>query len=297
MPLSRRAALLVSVALLTMSANAGADATTDQCVDANTQAQALRRAGRFAEAREKLRVCAGPSCPSVVQSDCTTRFDEIDKAQPTIAFAAKGASGGDVTAVSVTMDGTPPVDHLDGTALPVDPGSHVFTFSVQGQPPVTRTLLIVEGEKDRREVVDLAGGAASPPSSPSTSSPSAPAPAPLPESPTRARGGGLGTQRVLALVAAAIGVAGVGVGTAFGLVAMSKKSDAQSACPNLCANQDGVNAWSAAVTDANVSTVAFIVGGVGLAGAAVLWLTAPSAASAGARIGLGPGTLRLQGTW
>ncbi|MGH7438654.1 MAG: hypothetical protein ACRENE_23440 [Polyangiaceae bacterium] len=294
---SRRGApvMIGCAVLLSSSAVAAADVTKDQCIDANTQAQALRRSGRLAEARQKLHLCADPLCPSVVQSDCTTRLDEIEKAQPTIAFAVKDASGADVSSVTVTCDDEALADHLDGTAFPVDPGQHVFTFAVPGRPPVTRTLLIVEGEKARREVVDLEAAAQGirAPLAPRPSAPTAPS-----ESSSPNRGGALGTQRVVALVAAGIGVAGLGVGSAFGLVAMSKKNDAQSACPDRCSSEGGVREWSDAVTAANVSTIAFVVGGVGIAGAAVLWFTEPrSASGAGARVGLGLGSMRLEGVW
>ncbi len=61
--------------------------------------------------------------------------------------------------------------------------------------------------------------------------------------------------------------------------------------PGQCATQDGVNKWSAAASTGNISTIAFIVGGVGIAGAAVLWSTAPGATrqTGAAQVGVGPG--------
>ena len=73
---------------------------------------------------------------------------------------------------------------------------------------------------------------------------------------------GLGTQKTLAIVAGGVGLVGLGLGSVFGLMTISKKNDAQSACPNLCSTQDGVTQRSDTKSAGNTSTVAFIVGGV-----------------------------------
>ncbi len=48
----------------------------------------------------------------------------------------------------------------------------------------------------------------------------------------------MGTQKILAMVAGGIGT-WAGVGTAFGVMALSKKSDAQSACPDSARRRTG----------------------------------------------------------
>ncbi len=131
--------------------------TKDQCVDANTKAQSLRRDGKFAAAREQLTLCIDQSCPGIVRDDCTQRLDELERAQPTVVFDAKSAVGEDVVLVHVAVDGVRLADVLDGRALGVDPGQHVFTFEVPGQAPTTYRFVLKEGEKDRRERIVLAG--------------------------------------------------------------------------------------------------------------------------------------------
>ena len=133
--------------------------TKDQCVDANTKAQSLRREGNFAAAREQLALCIDRSCPGIVRDDCTQRLDELEHAQPTVVFDAKSAVGDDVVLVHVAVDGVRLADVLDGRALGVDPGQHVFTFAVPGQAPTTYRFVLKEGEKDRRERIVLAGAA------------------------------------------------------------------------------------------------------------------------------------------
>ncbi len=296
------AAASASASLAPASAAAAPDPPTAptapskaQCIAADTDGQELRRAGKLAEARDKLRLCADPACPSMVQGDCTTRLDELDRVQPTVVFQVKDASGADVSAVAVTVDGKPLVDRLDGTALPVDPGSHVFAFSAAGaagQPPVTRTLVLFEGEKDRREKIALGGapgaapataGAATIPLGETTlaggAAPAAGEPAPASH--------GLGGRKLLGLVVAGAGVAGLAAGGVFGALTLSEKSRQQSDCASATScNSPGQaqSDHSAGMTDGLVSTVGFIAGGALLVGGAVLFFTAPapSAASSGA---------------
>jgi hypothetical protein len=286
----RFAAPIAAAITLVGSAPARADVTKDQCIDANGKGQELRREGKLTAAREQLRLCANPSCPAMVRDDCTKRFDDLERAQPTIAFEAKDPAGSDLSAVKVTVDGLPLTDRLTGTPVSVDPGEHTFMFEAPGQPMLQKKLIIHESEKDRREFVVLGTPDTGAATGAGTQPPSFPSPSPTTS--------GLGTQKVLAIVAGGIGVVGIGLGSAFGLMTISKKNDARSVCPNLCMNQDGVNRWSDAGSTGNISTIAFIVGGVGLAGGAVLWFTAPSlGGSAGAQVGFGPGALQVKGTW
>jgi hypothetical protein len=199
------------------------------------------------------------------------------------------------------MDGEVLAERLEGMSLATDPGQHVFTFETVGQNPLSKKLLIQQGQKDRRELVTFGTPSVVPTAAPSPASAhGGPQPGgaipPSAAPPVTGSGGGLGTQKVLALVAGGVAVVGFGVGTAFGFAAMSQKHDAQSACPgSQCANQEGSNKWSTAGATGNVSTIGFIVGGVLVAGAAVLWFTAPS--SPNAQVGLGLGVLQVQGRW
>lgn len=90
------------------------------------------------------------------------------------------------------------------------------------------------------------------------------------------------TQRTLGIVAAGAGVAGLGVGTVFGLISISKKNAADEQCRgpelNLC-TQKGVDDGQSAIEAGNVSTIAFIAGAALVAGGAVLYFTAPDAAT------------------
>jgi hypothetical protein len=213
--------------------------------------------------------------------------DEVNAQIPTIVFSAKDPKGADLSAVKVSMDGEVLAERIEGAALSIDPGEHTFMFETAGQSPVTEKLVIVQGQKDRREQITFRQGGAAAPTQAAPSTPS----------PTDSGGRGIGTQKVLALVAGGLGVVGLGVGTVVGVIALSKKSDAQNVCPNDCPTEDGVNKWNDATSTGNISTIALIVGGVGVVGGAVLWFTAPSGSSSSPQVGLGLGGLQVKGTW
>lgn len=266
-----RIATCAAAALVLVATTGRAAPTKEQCIDANSNAQQLRRESKLESARQALLTCSDPSCPVMVRSDCTARLDEVQKAQPTLVLDVKSRGGDDMTDVKVTVDGGPFTAKLDGTAVPMDPGQHTFTFEAPGFEAVTKTLVLKETEKDRRERVVLRKIPKVAPDSPT---------GPLPDEPLAAEPThGLGTQRLLAIGVAAVGVAGIAVGSVFGLKASSDWSAQQSACgsPTSCADHGGaVTDHANLTTDSTIATWAFIGGGALLASGALLFLTAPS---------------------
>ncbi|HEY8089950.1 MAG TPA: hypothetical protein VIF09_18945, partial [Polyangiaceae bacterium] len=152
-----RVAAAACTLLVLAPLSAGAGMTKLACIDANTRGQDLRRDGKLAAAREQLRSCTDPSCPGLVRDDCSRRLDELEKVQPTVVFEVKDVAGNDVSGVEVTVDGEPAVQTLDGTALQLDPGEHELVFRATGRAPVSRTLMLTEAEKERRERIVLGG--------------------------------------------------------------------------------------------------------------------------------------------
>jgi hypothetical protein len=85
------------------------------------------------------------------------------------------------------------------------------------------------------------------------------------------------TQRIAAVAVAGVGVVGVAIGSVLGVSAINKNSDANKGhCTGNTCDAVGVSLRQDAVHAGNLSTVAFVVGGVAIAGGAVLWFTAPS---------------------
>jgi hypothetical protein len=263
---------LAAMGLLGLDWEANADVTKAECVKANAQAQTLRNDGKLAAARQQLAVCADPACPALVRDDCTQRMDEIERVQPTIVFDVKDASGSDVTSVRVTMDGQPLAAKLTGTALSVDPGEHAFTFSADGQLPVSRTFVIHEAEKDRRERVSLASS--------TTASPAAAATPDHESKPPSS--GGMGTVKWLGIAAGGVGVIGVGVGGVLGALSVAAASSQKSDCasPTSCANHaQALSDHSTAVSDGAASTALLVVGGALLVTGVTLFFTAKPSSS------------------
>jgi hypothetical protein len=283
---------MVVAALLLLGTRADADVSKAECVKANAEAQKQRLDGRFGAAREKLESCADSSCPAMVREDCTRRLDEIERVQPTLVFEVKDASGSDVSAVKVTVDGQALTDRLVGKALDVDPGEHVFTFTVEGRSPVTRTFVVNEGEKDRRERIELAAP------SPRVTSPRDAGSSPV-------ESGGMAAPRILALSAGGAGVIGVSIGSAFGVLSTSAASRQQTDCasPTSCANHSqALSDHSTAASDGTIATAAFIAGGTLLAaGVTLFFTTGRTAETTSGRIliapSVGPGTAAVSLSW
>ena len=268
------------------STQAGADdPTTADCLAASENSFTSRNEHRLRMERSQLLMCAAAGCPGDIRKECIRRVDEVNLAIPTIIFEAKDGAGNDLSAVKVTMDGEVLAEQLEGTALSVDPGQHRFVFETAGLLTLTKQFVISASQKDRLETITF----------------DLPVSTSVGAVPSVAVSSGLGTQKILAIVAEGIGVVGLGVGSAFGAAALSKRNDAANTCPNLCADESGVHKWSDAKSAGNVSTVAFLVGGLALAGGAVLWFTAggtaPSTGAPAAALGIGPASVQLKYAW
>jgi hypothetical protein len=281
----------VGVTLLCASpAYAEPPVTKAQCIDANTQAQSLRRDGKFTQARAQLQKCGDGACPAIIRDDCTDRLDELEKAQPTIVFDGKDGDGHDLVAVAVTADGQPFADKLQGTALRIDPGAHTFVFTAANQPPVTQTFVIREGEKQRHETIVIGKPTApAAPIAPATPAPTRATPDVPPDHPSSS---GLGTQKLLGIGIGGLGVLGLGVGTVFGVLASSAWSNAKNACGgdiSHCADPSTANSDKNTTNlDGTLSTVGFIAGGALVAAGAVLFFTAHTESSTTASLAVSP---------
>jgi len=278
-------ALLVPATLVTAVALADDKAT---CLDAASKGQRFKDNHKLLEAREQLRVCAAAVCPAVVQADCATWLAEVDAALPSVVLTAKNGAGVDLVDVKVSMDGQPLVPILDGHAVRVNGGPHTFHFAGADGASLDKLVVVREGEKNQDVAVVLAAPPAAHPAGPSAGSTAETAGAgstsqPPPAADTSNAGGSSSTIKTLGWVLGAAGVAGLGVGTVFGLIAMDEKS---SHCSN---NVCDPGSTGGIKSDALVSDVGWIAGGILLAGGAALVLFAPSGSGEpGAGIRLSP---------
>ena len=169
--LSAIPALLVGAALVAIAPGASADDTTE-CIAASEAAQSLRDQHLLLATRDKLSVCVRDVCPGPVRTDCLRLRADVDAATPSIALRARTAHGDDA-GVHVSCDGAPFATQLDGKATPLDPGPHTFRFESATLPPVERSVVVAEGEKNRLLVVDIEPPAPeAPPAAPAAPPPS-----------------------------------------------------------------------------------------------------------------------------
>jgi hypothetical protein len=286
------AAFVIALGGASPRARAG-DPTTLDCLTANESALTLRNQHALRAARAQLLMCSAASCPADVRNECIRRVGEVNEAVPTIVFEAKDASGHSLIAVRVKMDDELLAPRLEGTALSIDPGPHTFTFALAGQIPIQKQLLILEGEKDRRErVVFESLGKPEPVRTLDTSSLAAP---------TLTGGdrpGKLGVQRTVGLALAGAGVVALGVGATYALVAISRRDAASAACPAACADPPAVEQWNRARSAGDIATVGFVTGAAAVAGGVTLWLLAkPGAEPARAQLSFGPRSVGVFGRW
>jgi serine/threonine-protein kinase len=214
-----------------------------------------------------------------------------------------------VRGLQVSRDATRIDDAEWGGAIPIDSGTHTISATAPGYKDWASN---VEVEHDGAQVSVTvptlealppeAKPVAPPPATPGT--PPEPIPVVVPamrDDSMVGRG-----QRIAGIIVAASGIVGLGVGGAFAFVANSKYHDSLNNCmtgnPNLC-DATGVAQRSDARTAGDAASVAVTVGAAAFLGGAILWLTAPSASSAGTsaglRAGLAPtlGGAVVRGAW
>jgi hypothetical protein len=176
----------------------------------------------------------------------------------------------------VKIDGvTEPTANLNTDRL-VDPGDHVVQAGAPGYLPVESKVHVGEGGADSVALTlqpDPAPKAApepvpAPPPAVLYTPPQPPSPPPPPPAPPAPPA----RNRTAAFVAGGVGVVGIGVGVGFALAANSEKSDLDRVCTSskVCP-PSAQSTLDSGTRFGNVSTVAFIVGGVGLVTGAVLY--------------------------
>ncbi len=186
---------------------------------------------------------------------------------PSLTLKIEGAPSG--TSPVVTVDGASvPIEAL-GLPRKVNPGEHVVEARVSGLPDQNRNVTLNESEA---QTVTITFADAAPvavvPSPEPKAEPIAKAPPsehvppsspPLPP-PAKVRG-----TSPLVYVGFGVGAAGVVLGSIAGIVTFSEKGKIDKLCAGLSCDPSAKSLVSGARTWATVSTVGFIVGGVGVA--------------------------------
>ena len=246
-------------------------------------------ASAWAEYREAIPLARAAG--SKVREDLASeRAKALEARLSLLTIRVLGSEGS--AGLDIRRDGMPVLPAELGSPIPVNPGPHTVEAYVAGKQKWSSNVELSEAQKVE---VDVPASATS---SQPTALPAQPVkPVTAPPIEKSAQPGS--SQRTAALVVGAVGVVGVGIGSVFGLGASSKWSDAKSHCsayPYGC-DAEGLDARASADSKATISTVAFIVGGVALTGAAVLWFTADSGKEKNMAIGVGPGSAFVRGSF
>ncbi|MEJ7729112.1 MAG: hypothetical protein WKG00_07850 [Polyangiaceae bacterium] len=180
---------------------------------------------------------------------------------PTLELRIRGAAP---SAVEVQIDGASVPVARERQRIPVDPGKHTVVARSGAAPPLTRSVAAMESMSI--PVERFFDGA-----------PGAPAAGPGAGAPVEAPDEGAPSSLVPPIVAFAVGGVGLGVGAITGAMSLSIVSDIEAHCTDetsgakRCRPQDEPDADTAR-TLGTVSTVSFVVGGVGVATGAILLL-------------------------
>jgi hypothetical protein len=251
-----------------------------------------KTASAWAEYKEAIPL-ARASGSKVRQDLATERAAALESRLSMLTIRAMGGTE-EATGLEIRRDGVPVQQAELGSPIPLDPGPHTVDATAPGRQKWSSTVQLTDAAKLSVDVPALTPLAANAAATPTDTPKAVPPP---PDQPRPSSSGS--TQRTAAIVVGAVGVVGVGIGAVFGLGASSKWSDAKSKCtayPYGC-SQDALDAKSSAQSKASVATVAFIVGGVAIGGAAVLWLTAGPSQEKSVALGVGPGAAFVRGSF
>jgi hypothetical protein len=256
-------------------------------------ARALAGNGKWVESQETynriVREGVAPGAPAVFKEAVEDAKKEVDSIAPhigTVNIVVKAAGGGDVPNEKVLLDGAPVNTASLGVRRAIDPGKHVLVVTGDGYKAAELRFDVPEGGAVDAPVTlekDPNWTAAQPPPPPpppptgsatSTVAPPYPPPPPGGETPVASP-----LPPYLPWVAFGVGGAGLVFGTVTGVVALGKHSDLQKACTGTQCGSDQKSALDSYHTMGTLSTVGFVVGGVGAAAGVVLLLMQPKSDS------------------
>jgi hypothetical protein len=320
-PLLRNSSrLLCAVTLLLASptvASAESRSDTEAAERAFTEALTLMDAGRYGEACPKLELSdhLAPASGTLLNlADCYEHVGRIGSAWKAFEGAAERARANGKherervaheraallvprlsrlalvsplevpPGLSLALDGAALSGAAWSTPVVVDPGAHVLQARAPGRQSFSTTLgPVAEGRIITLQIPNLAKVDS----------------AAVGAEPAKAAPQPIDAQRLGATVSAGVGLAGLVVGTVFGLHSMSRHEESDRHCEGDGCDASGVNAMREARAAGDRATVGFIIGGVGLAAASVLWFVRPfsSQSQPPTQVGVGPSGVVLRGAF
>lgn len=281
-------------------------ARADALVHAPTLLLALARSqaklGQFVQAYESysriLREGVPESSPAVFKKAFEDAKKEVEPVRARVGWVTIEVKG--PPSPRVTIDDTPVPAAAIGVRRAINPGGHVVKADAEGFSSAQQSISVAEGESASVALTleaspDAPGAAAGGP----MPAPSSGGPTVIEPPPDAPRVSG-GTPRTLGFVALGVGAAGLVVGGVTGVLAMGKHGDLEDACAQgrcPASQQDTLDSYR---TLGTISTIGFVVGGVGAVTGVTLLLTSPKkseSASRGVGLQIGARSVALRGSF
>lgn len=216
-------------------------------------AKAQAALGLLIEARDTLqrvvRIPAKPGEPApftAARKNAETLSNELAGRIPAVTINLTNVAP-DTTPTVLIDDETIPAAVI-GVPRKVNPGSHVIVVKANGGEK--REELSIAEKETKTITIDLADLAG--------------ATAQVPETPPEASSSGGGAGKALMYAGFSLGVVGIGVGAVTGLMSISQTNELKDQCPNNVCPRDRQGDIDSAQSLGNISTIAFIAGGVGI---------------------------------
>jgi hypothetical protein len=228
---------------------------------ASTQAQL----GELVEARETLlRLLAIPQSPDDPEpfNEARAKARTLDQqlAARIGSITLQDCGIGQMIEIELSVDGKPLPAAMLGLPFRVNPGKHQVATRLQGRA-LWREVDVAEGQTIEVPLECASAAKSTPPAPLAPPSPSPPATRRHEDERLAQASSG---QPVSAYVGAGIGLLGVGVGTTTGVLAISRKNTAIQGCVKDACPPSTWRTLDRAEELATISTVSFVVGGLGV---------------------------------
>jgi hypothetical protein len=229
--------------------------------------------GHWVEARARAQVEGN----AAIQEEAEKKAKALEPRVPKLTLVLPGAKPD----TEVVRDGVVLGAASMGVGLPVNTGAHTLVVRAKDREETTTNVSIAEGENKR---VELKLGA---PKKAVAASAAAPA--------TDSSSGGTSP---LVYGGFGLAIAGVAVGSVFGIMTLAKGSDAKTACPSgACTSQKAADDAKSGQTLGTISTIGFIVAGVGAAVGVYGLVWGKPKSSTSMAVSIGPMGGGLRGTF
>ncbi len=250
-------------------------------------ARALAGEGRYVEAQEAynriVREGVAPSAPDAFKKavdDAKKEVDGVSAKIGSVVITVTAAGGGDMPGLQVQLDDKSVNPASLGVQRAIDPGNHTLKVTATGFKDTQLSFKVPEGGSVNEPVTLERGGAAAPSATtsasamPTTSATAEPTTTASAETETPAP-----KKSILPWIAFGVGGAGLIFGGITGGLAIGKHSTLSGECNGGTCPPSAQSDLDSYHTMGTLSTVGFIIGGVGVAAGVVLLFVHPGGAS------------------